>query len=109
MDDVETTIVTLPVGDNTNTTHVTTTSDHADHTGVETDEVGDLASGKVNLDSVVDSDGRVRVTDSIIEQERLARYALQVCDSYCFQYSNRNICFEVLVALRRSTKAWSND
>ena len=63
VDDVETTIVTLTVSDNTNTTHVTTTSGHGDNTGVELDEVGDLASGNVNLDSVVDLDGRVGVTD----------------------------------------------
>ena len=43
VDDVEATIVTLTVGDDTNTTHVTTTSGHGDHTGVEADEVLDLA------------------------------------------------------------------
>lgn len=45
VDDVEATIVTLTVGDDTNTTHVTTTSGHGDDTSVETDEVGDLACG----------------------------------------------------------------
>ena len=64
VDDVEATIVTLTVGDDTNTAHVTTTSDHGNGTGVELDEVSDLASGKVNLDSVVDLDGRVRVADA---------------------------------------------
>jgi len=63
VDDVETTIVALTVGDDANTTHVTTTGDHADHTSVETDEVDDLASGDVNLDGVVDLDGRIRITD----------------------------------------------
>lgn len=43
VDDVEATIVTLTVGDDTNTTHVTTTSGHGDHTSVEADEVLDLA------------------------------------------------------------------
>lgn len=65
VDDIETTIVALTVSDNTNTTHVTTTSGHGDNTGVELDEVGDLASGNVNLDGVVDLDGGVRVTDAI--------------------------------------------
>lgn len=65
MDDVETTIVTLTVGDNTNTTHVTTTSSHGDNTSVETDEVNDLASGNVDLHGVVNLDGRVRVADAI--------------------------------------------
>ncbi|KAG8671592.1 hypothetical protein FPOAC1_004843 [Fusarium poae] len=64
VDDVETTIVTLTVGDDTNTTHVTTTSDHDDGAGIELDEVGDLASGKFNLDSVVDLDQRIGVSDA---------------------------------------------
>jgi len=64
VDDVETTIVALSVSDDTNTTHVTTTSSHGDDTSVKLDEIGDLASGEVNLDSVVDLDGWVRVTDS---------------------------------------------
>jgi hypothetical protein len=37
---------------------VATTSGHDDNTGVELDEVEDLASGNVNLDGVVDLDGR---------------------------------------------------
>jgi len=64
VDNVETTVVALTVGDDTNTTHVTTTSGHGDGAGVELDEVGDLASGKVDLDGVVDLDERVRVTDA---------------------------------------------
>lgn len=65
VDDVETSVVALTVSDNTNTTHVTTTSDHDDGAGVELDEVCDLASGEVNLDSVVDLDQRVRVADAV--------------------------------------------
>lgn len=65
MDDVETSVVALTVSDNTNTTHVTTTGDHADNTSVEADEVGDLASGKVNLHGVVDTDGGVGVADAV--------------------------------------------
>lgn len=64
VDNVEASVVALTVSDDTNTTHVTTTSDHDDHTSVELDEVGDLASGKVDLDGVVDLDSWVRVTDS---------------------------------------------
>jgi hypothetical protein len=64
VDDVEASIVTLTVGDDTNTTHVTTTSDHGDGASVELDEVGDLASGEVNLDGVVDLDQGVRVADA---------------------------------------------
>jgi hypothetical protein len=65
VDDVETTVVAFTMSDNTNTTHVATTSDHDDGASVELDEVGDLASGKVNLDSVVDLDQRVRVADAV--------------------------------------------
>lgn len=65
VDDVETTVVALTVSDDTNTTHVTTTGGHGNNASVEADEVGDLASGKVDLDSVVDLDGRVGVTDTI--------------------------------------------
>jgi hypothetical protein len=63
VDNVETTIVTLTVGDDTDTTHVATTGDHGDDTSVELDEVGDLAGLKVDLDGVVDLDGRVGVAD----------------------------------------------
>lgn len=65
VDDVETSVVTLTVGDDTDTTHVTTTGGHGDGTGVESDVVGDLARGEVNLDGVVDLDGRIRVADAI--------------------------------------------
>jgi hypothetical protein len=65
VDNVETTVVSLTVSDDTNTTHVATTSDHGDHTGVEPDKVGNLASREVNLDGVVDLDGRVGVSDPI--------------------------------------------
>jgi hypothetical protein len=63
VDNVETTVVALTVSDDTNTTHVTTSSNHDDGAGVELDEVGDLASGEFNLDSVVDLDQGVRVAD----------------------------------------------
>ena len=52
------------MSDNTNTTHVTTASNHGDDTSVETDKVDDLAGSNVNLDGVVDLDGRVGVTDA---------------------------------------------
>ena len=41
------------------------TSDHDNDTSVKLDEVSDLASGKIDLDCVVDLDGRVGVADSI--------------------------------------------
>lgn len=73
MQDVETTIVALTVGDDTNTTHVTTTDGHSDDTGVEADEVGDLAGGNINLDGVVDLDGGVGVADAVNKKPKLAK------------------------------------
>jgi hypothetical protein len=67
VDNVETTVVALTVGDDTDTTHVTTTGDHGDDTSVELDEVGDLAGSKVDLDSVVDLDQGVGVADAIVQ------------------------------------------
>lgn len=65
VDNVEASVVTLTVGDDTNTAHVTTTSDHGDGASVELDEVGDLAGGEVNLDGVVDLDQGVGVADAV--------------------------------------------
>ena len=64
VDNVETSIVTLSVGNNTNTTHVTTTSGHGNDTCVEFDKLRDLTSSKIDLDSIVDLDGWVWVTDT---------------------------------------------
>jgi hypothetical protein len=64
VDNVEASVVALTVSDDTNTTHVATTGDHDDHASVELDEVGDLACGEVDLDGVVDLNGRVGVADS---------------------------------------------
>jgi hypothetical protein len=64
VDNVEASVVALTVSDDTDTTHVTTTGNHDNDTSVELDEVGDLASGEVDLDGVVDLDGGVGVADS---------------------------------------------
>lgn len=64
MDNAKTTVVTLTVGDDADTTHVATTGGHGNDTSVELDEVSDLASGNVNLDSVVDTDAWVWVADA---------------------------------------------
>ena len=45
------------------------TSDHDNDTSVELDEVSDLASGKIDLDCVVDLDGRVGVADAVIRPQ----------------------------------------
>lgn len=64
VNNVETSVVTLAVGDDTNTTHVTSTGSHGNDTSVELDELSDLAGRQIDLDGVVDLDGWVRVTDT---------------------------------------------
>ena len=68
VDNVEASVVALAVGDDTNTTHVATTGDHGNGASVELDEVLDLARLDVNLDGVVDLDGRVGVADTIFHR-----------------------------------------
>lgn len=63
MHNIETTNVLFTVCDDTSTAHVTTTSDHDNVTGIELDKVGDLALLNVKLDSVVDPDKRIGITD----------------------------------------------
>ena len=63
VDDVETSVVALTMSDDTNTTHVATTSHHCNDASVEANEVGNLASGKIDLDCVVDLDGGIWVAD----------------------------------------------
>jgi len=63
VDNFETTNVTLTVGDDTNTAHVTTASDHDDVTNFELDEVSDLGFLNVVTDGVVSLDQRIGVTD----------------------------------------------
>lgn len=60
---VETTQVPLLVHNHTRSSHVTSTSDHDDVSGLEFDVADDLVLHKVELDRVVDLDGRVGVTD----------------------------------------------
>lgn len=55
--------MTFSAGDDTNTTQVTTTRNHANITRVELDEIVDLSSGNINLNGVVGLDQGVRVAD----------------------------------------------
>ncbi len=64
MDNIEATVVSLTVSDDTDSAHVAPTGDHGNHTRVESDRVGDLARGEIDLDGVVDLDGRVGVSDT---------------------------------------------
>jgi hypothetical protein len=64
--DIEASIMTFPMRDNTHTTHVTPTGDHGNGSGVKLDEVGDLAGGQVDLDSVIDFDDWIWVSNPIL-------------------------------------------
>ena len=78
MDNIETTNVLLAVYNNTCTTHVTSTSDHDKVSSIKVNKVDDLVLLKVELDSVVDLDGRVGVTDGtavVGDEERNALVA----------------------------------
>jgi len=63
VNDIKTSIVSLTVSDNTNTAHVATTSNHGNSTSVEADEFSYLSGLNIDFDSVVDTDGGVRVAD----------------------------------------------
>ena len=64
MNNSEATVVSLTMSDDTDPTHIATTSDHSDHTGVKLDVVCNLACSQIYLDSVVDLDDWVWVSDS---------------------------------------------
>jgi hypothetical protein len=64
VDDFETTNVTFTVNNGTNTTNITTTSNHDSVTDFELDEFLDLTRFDIETDSIVGLDQRIRVTDS---------------------------------------------
>lgn len=64
VDNVETSLVSLLVSDDTDTSQVSSSSAHDNISVVELDKASNLSGGQVNLDSVVDLDERVGVTDS---------------------------------------------
>lgn len=63
MDNVEATNVPLTMNDNTSPAHVAPTSDHNNITGIEPNEIGDLALINIKFDGVVDLNGGVGVAD----------------------------------------------
>lgn len=64
VNNIESAVMAFSVRDDTNTTHVSASCSHCDDTRVKLDEVGDFASSNVNLDGVVDLDGRIRIADT---------------------------------------------
>jgi len=61
--DVKATVMPLAVSDDAYTSHVAATSDHGNHTSVKMNEVRDFAGSKINLDGIVNFDGRVGISD----------------------------------------------
>ena len=63
VDNVESTLVPLPVHNDTGPSHVSSSGDHDDVTDVKLDVVDNLVVDQVELDGVVGLDGGVGVTD----------------------------------------------
>lgn len=68
MHNVEASIMAFSMGDDTHTAHVTTTRNHSNDSSIETDEVGDFAGGQLNLDGIVDLNGRIRISDPVLQR-----------------------------------------
>jgi hypothetical protein len=65
MHNIEATIMSLTVSNDTYSAHVTTTSNHGNHTGVELDVICDFTRSQIDLDRIIDLDNRVWVSDSV--------------------------------------------
>lgn len=63
MHDIKATNVPLTMCDNTGTTHVTTTSDHDNISSVKWNKIDDLVLFNIKLDSVIDTDQGIRITN----------------------------------------------
>lgn len=61
--DVEASVVTFPVRNHTHTAHVAPTGHHGRDTRVEPDVVGDLTRREIDLDRIVDLDGRIGISN----------------------------------------------
>ena len=63
MHNIEASIMTFAMSDHTYSAHVASTCYHGDDCRIEADKVGDLASGEIDFDSIVNFDSRVRVSN----------------------------------------------
>lgn len=81
MHNVEASIMTLAVSDHANTAHITTTSNHSNNAGIEANEVRDLARSNINLDRVVDLDGRIGKPNSTLPHQYFFRRDLHINQS----------------------------
>ena len=86
MYNIEISNVLLSVYDDTHSSHVTSTSDHDEISRVKFDELGDFVLLKVELDGIVDSDQRVRVTNcTTIVSNDMGDTLGAKCDSLDFE------------------------
>ena len=86
MYNIEISNVLLSVYDDTHSSHVTSTSDHDEIARIKFDELGDLVLLKVELDGIVDSDQRVRVTNcATIVSNDMGDTLGTKCDSLDFE------------------------
>ena len=83
MNDVEASIMTLTMRDHTDTAHITTACCHCNNASVKSDKFRDLPSRQINLDSIIDLNGRIGVANSVFRSRQRLRH--------------------------ESTKTWSND
>ena len=65
MDNIETSIVTFAVRDHSHSSHIAPSRGHSNDSSIEADEVGDLARSQINLNSIIDLDGRIRIPNPI--------------------------------------------
>ena len=63
MHNIEASVVTFATSDHTYSAHVASTCYHGDDCRIEANKAGDLTSGEIDLDSIVDFDGGVRVSN----------------------------------------------
>jgi len=63
MNDIETSRVTVPGGDGSDSSNVCTTCDHAQSTNFKLQVADDLSISKINLDGVMNNNHWVRVAD----------------------------------------------
>jgi hypothetical protein len=64
MHNVEASVMSFPMRNHTNTTHIASTGHHGDDTSVEADVICYLAGCDVDFDGVIDADNWVWVTDA---------------------------------------------
>jgi len=76
MDNIETSWMSFLVGDDSDTTQITTHGDHNQISNIESHVIGDLSGFQIDLDGIVDLDEWVRISDGSSVMKRNVRDAL---------------------------------